>query len=785
MRPVRITLDGFSAYRTRNTVSFDGVDFFSLSGPTGAGKSSLIDAMIFALFGRIPRLGGAQVAPIISAGAERARVALEFAVGDQSYTVSRQVLRTKTGANTNEARLEHGPDVIASGADDVTRSVEGLLGLRYEDFTKTVVLPQGEFAKFLTATKAERQALLRKLLDLDVYGEVRGLARIRAAAAEERAAQAVARMSSLQVPDDQAITAARDRLAQLDEMAEQIADRESGLTVLEAASTTADELITRLESDLVRLDLIRPPENLEMLDEATNRARDAFEELEKRRDQVKVDLDVAAAVLKGLPSGESLESHVRTYERLAELDSRLVEIDVSGAEALIEEASQALQSATEIHEGVSAELATARITHAAHALRAMLVVGEPCPVCDFPVTNLPEEKGNPDLARLQESERQTSAEVVTARDRLESARAAGATVTATRVELENQRGSLVVDLAAAPPVDALHDQMKELEAAKALVAEKERELGVVDGLVVTTRRQMEDAAEAFRSIGRALMAARETVADLQPPLPESDDSLVQWKELMGWVELATRQSNVRYEQAVTAAGAAVIEVARARDALIADLERIGVEGAPPFAGPLAREQERARQAVKEMDGAVTLAAELAVTLGEAETSAAIAHSLASHLRADGFERWLMAGAVADLVAGANDLLAQLSAGGFSLSADDDGGFAIVDHRNADETRLVSTLSGGETFLVALALALSLAETLSASAGSGLDAIFLDEGFGTLDEESLDTVASVLEELAGRGLMVGIVTHVKELAARATVRFEVRREPTGSVVEVAS
>jgi exonuclease SbcC len=186
-----------------------------------------------------------------------------------------------------------------------------------------------------------------------------------------------------------------------------------------------------------------------------------------------------------------------------------------------------------------------------------------------------------------------------------------------------------------------------------------------------------------------------------------------------------------------------------------------------------------------MERTISLAGELTVVLEEAETSAAIAHSLAGHLRADGFERWLMAGAVADLVLGANELLAQLSGGGFSLYADDDGGFAIVDHRNADETRSVATLSGGETFLVALALALSLAETLSAGSTSGLDAIFLDEGFGTLDEESLDTVASVLEELTGRGLMVGIVTHVKELAARATVRLEVRREPSGSVVEVVS
>jgi exonuclease SbcC len=118
-----------------------------------------------------------------------------------------------------------------------------------------------------------------------------------------------------------------------------------------------------------------------------------------------------------------------------------------------------------------------------------------------------------------------------------------------------------------------------------------------------------------------------------------------------------------------------------------------------------------------------------------------------------------------------------------LESDDEGSFSIIDHRNADEIRDIATLSGGETFLVSLALSLSLAETLSASGGAGLDAIILDEGFGTLDEESLDVVAAVLEELAGRGLMVGVITHVKELAARAPVRFHVTREPEGSKVEV--
>jgi exonuclease SbcC len=110
---------------------------------------------------------------------------------------------------------------------------------------------------------------------------------------------------------------------------------------------------------------------------------------------------------------------------------------------------------------------------------------------------------------------------------------------------------------------------------------------------------------------------------------------------------------------------------------------------------------------------------------------------------------------------------------------------VIDHRNADESRLARTLSGGETFLASLALALALAENVAEMAGAAatrLDALFLDEGFGTLDGETLDTVAAAIEELGSSGRMVGIVTHVRELADRLPVRFDVIR--TGSVSTVA-
>jgi exonuclease SbcC len=216
--------------------------------------------------------------------------------------------------------------------------------------------------------------------------------------------------------------------------------------------------------------------------------------------------------------------------------------------------------------------------------------------------------------------------------------------------------------------------------------------------------------------------------------------------------------------------------------LDARLEAVGIVAGKSPSVAVARAEEQAKQAVATQKQIIEQAALLRDEATVASEKASVAESLARHLRSDGFERWMMVGAIAELVSGANSILDELSRSSYSLHSDEDGSFDIVDHRNADEIRPVSTLSGGETFLVSLALALSLAETLASGGGSRLDAIILDEGFGTLDDESLDVVASVLESLTMSGLMVGIITHVKALASRAPARFVVHKGPDGSRVE---
>jgi exonuclease SbcC len=165
----------------------------------------------------------------------------------------------------------------------------------------------------------------------------------------------------------------------------------------------------------------------------------------------------------------------------------------------------------------------------------------------------------------------------------------------------------------------------------------------------------------------------------------------------------------------------------------------------------------------------------------------VASTLARHLRADkfGFETWYVRQVVEHLTFSASETLLALSRGQFSLALADNEDFEVIDHTNADARRHIRTLSGGETFLASLALALALADSIAmVAAGSTarLDAIFLDEGFGTLDPETLDVVATAIEELSAGGRMVGLVTHVSELAARMPVRFEVRRGPGGSTVQ---
>ena len=173
MRPLVLELDNFTSFRTRQRLDLQDCDLFAIAGPTGSGKSSLLDALVFALYGRVPRMGRS-CGEMISLGRDRMSVSLDFRSGAATYRVTRVLRRTGRGAEAQLERLtDDGPEPLADGVRRVDEEVQRILGLGYDAFTQAVILPQGEFATFLKSGPADRQKILRDLLRLQVYEKMR------------------------------------------------------------------------------------------------------------------------------------------------------------------------------------------------------------------------------------------------------------------------------------------------------------------------------------------------------------------------------------------------------------------------------------------------------------------------------------------------------------------------------------------------------------------------------------------------------------------------------------
>ena len=173
MRPLRLSVEGFTCFRQAQEVDFSRLDLFAISGPTGAGKSSILDAIIFALYGKVPRLGKKSCVDFISHGADRMSVMFDFELGGKVFRSTRVGYRNK-GTQAQLDQTKGGKEQpIASGVQQVNAEVENLLGLRYEAFTQAVILPQGEFAHFLQSTPSDQGEILRDLLRLQVYERMR------------------------------------------------------------------------------------------------------------------------------------------------------------------------------------------------------------------------------------------------------------------------------------------------------------------------------------------------------------------------------------------------------------------------------------------------------------------------------------------------------------------------------------------------------------------------------------------------------------------------------------
>ena len=278
-----------------------------------------------------------------------------------------------------------------------------------------------------------------------------------------------------------------------------------------------------------------------------------------------------------------------------------------------------------------------------------------------------------------------------------------------------------------------------------------------------------------------LSAARDSVVALGAPVLDGRGLLDAWMVLLTWGQDETKvreQEAATAERATDVARASIVELT---SQLSRDLANSGIELASgavheKAAAAVASALEGARARTSRIKERRAEAADLVQKQRTAQEEQQVAHMLGNLLQARQFPQWLVSEALDDLVTAASETLAALTNGQFDLTHDK-GDLFVIDHADADARRSVRTLSGGETFQASLALALALSSQISALAAAGaarLDSIFLDEGFGTLDGETLEVVATTLETLAQGSRMVGVVTHVTALAERVPVRYRVTR-----------
>jgi exonuclease SbcC len=799
---------GFAVFREETTVNFTDADFFALVGPTGAGKSTVLDAMCFALYGTVPRwVDRRSVSNALAPSCPEARVRLIFESQGRRYAatrVVRRVGRAGTRVEQSHAGLERLPDdfdsatldtgvtelgeVLAGTPGEMEAAVTEAVGLPYEQFVTCVVLPQGQFSQFLHAKGAQRQQILVNLLGLHVYERVRERASQAHRDAEQQAATLAGVIQDLSEVDDSTLRAVTSRLEALRTLVVNVDD---ALPELEAARRTegeARQALERLDAEISRLTAVRAPDDVAELAARVERAH---------RDAERVMADAAAAEdrestlreeLAKLPDPAALR---RALDGYAEHGRLCGEADSLGQTAEVAEAelAAAREALTEAEAGCAqaeTELFHAQAEDIASGLRIHLASGEPCPVCRQPVTTLPDDTPP---ARLAEAR----AALASAREHRDKAgrtvrdlEASLARVRAKIDQLTNRIGELEAQISGSDGPEALTRTLTEIEtvsdrlrqATAAVRQARERQ---------RRAREVETAArKAETKAWREFDQIRDDLAGLGPPPVNRIDLGSAWQALIDW---ATDQSRSRMdlrggrEQPAEQARAAVAAVRSGLDGMFESIELT-----PPSDGGYAR---AAAVAVERAEGelrSITERREQAARLREQhaayQSRALVARTLAGHLKANMFERWLLEEALDLLVAGASEILRELSGGQYDL-VHDKGDFAVVDHHDADQRRAVRTLSGGETFQASLALALALSEQLAgmSTAATSLESIVLDEGFGTLDAATLDTVATTLENLAARGdRLVGVVTHVPALAERIPVRFEVSKDSRTAKVE---
>ena len=177
MKPIKLKIKGLNSFMEEQTIDFEKLTdrgFFGIFGPTGSGKSTILDGITLALYGNVSR----KSSNYINTNCDRLNVNFEFQISGaevKRYVVDREFRRKNDGSiNSGKCKIvdiTNGEEVLADGVKTINKKVEEIIGLNLEDFTRTVVLPQGKFSEFLKLEGKDRRDMLERLFNLEQYGD--------------------------------------------------------------------------------------------------------------------------------------------------------------------------------------------------------------------------------------------------------------------------------------------------------------------------------------------------------------------------------------------------------------------------------------------------------------------------------------------------------------------------------------------------------------------------------------------------------------------------------------
>ena len=906
MRPTRLILSAFGPYAGQQEIDLSLLGqrgLYLITGDTGAGKTTLFDAITFALFGE-PSGQNREPAMLRSKYADPDTptfVSLTFLYGGQEYTVKRspEYARKKARGEGEtlqraEAELRLPDGGIETKTKEVTQRIIRILGVTKDQFCQIAMIAQGDFLKLLLADTKERQGYFRELFHTRVFQALqRGLADEASRVSQQReAAQASVRQymgGILCEADDPLFPQAEkaragealmaDVLSLLDRLMAQDQARITALDGQDAdlerqAQALTAQLTQAQERQRARQQLAEAQTALGQAMPGLGALRQALETQQARQPEAEALTGQISVLAAQLPEYEALERRREDIRQMAEgirqeqrrrgaqesaLTAQREELNtlrqerqqLTGAgesrarleqeQAQAVDRQKALAGLQREEAAVNALLSDLRRAQAAYqlsedkaadcnaqaeALRqafnreqagimaAALTDGAPCPVCGatvhpckaVPSLHAPTEQAVKQAEAAAQAARQAAAEASThaagIRGRAEAAQAA----------LAEKRAELLCGGALEEQLSLLAERLKAIEKQITEENNRVRRREVLDRLLPQQEQAMEAAAAALNALGTHIaseQAAMEQIiaaADAQAarlPYPDqaaAERHLAALKSALGGIQQERAQAEERFtarQEQITALRARIEQL----EALLQDAPEIDTQALEGQRQALMEQRQRVRQRRTSAAHRLATNGDIRGHLGDtAERLSALDSQWqwvnALHLTANGklpgkeklmLETYVQATYFDRILRRANVHLMRMSGGKYDLKRREAAGnlqsqtgldLDVIDHYNGT-VRSVRTLSGGESFLASLALALGLSEEVQMSAGGiRLDTLYVDEGFGSLDEETLEVAMRALRGLTEGNRLIGIISHVSELRREIDRQIVVKKEKTG-------